>query len=192
VKEPVHKRTITMESFDLGDRRLRVEGRLVDERYRTGVDHVGLPVPPGLIHDMRLAITVNLRTMEIEAAEAGMPRGAYPGCTAIRPNYERAVGLRIGAGFKKAVMQRLGGGAGCAHLTTLLSEMGSTAIQSTAGFVPRNPEKHLARLAAAADGRDPVNLARNTCHMWTDEGQLTRELQELLEGKRQWGVPNEG
>jgi hypothetical protein len=190
MKEPIHQRTITMTSYDVGEGRIRIEGSLEDERYRPGVQHLGLPLPPGTLHHMKLAITVNMRTMVIEDAEAEMPRGAEPGCAAITPNYREAIGLRIGPGFKREVMRRVGGVAGCAHMTTLLTEMGPTAIQSTAGFVPRSPERHLARLAAGATAGGPVNLAANTCHMWADDGPLTREVRELVEGKRRWGEPS--
>lgn len=191
-KEPVHTRTITMEAYDIGDNRLLVEGRLVDIRHREGVQHLGLPLPAGLLHDMRLSLTVNMRTMEIEAAEAAMPKGAEPGCPAITPNYRRVIGLRVGPGFKKAVAERVGGPAGCVHMTTLLQEMGSTVIQATAAFPPSHPDKFVERLVAASEGGKNLaaaNVAYNSCHMWAEDGPLTQEVRELLAGQRQWGVP---
>lgn len=82
------------------------------------------------IHQMRLIMTIDL-DLVIHGLEARTEVGPTPYCAEINPVYAKLVGLKIGAGFKKRVLERVGGSLGCTHLTELLGPMATTAFQAT-------------------------------------------------------------
>jgi hypothetical protein len=109
-----------------------IEGHLVDTKdYDFG--HVTALHPAGRpIHDMWLRITIN-KHLEILDAEAEMAAQPYRGhCEKITPDYKKLIGLKIAPGFTQAVRNRLGGTAGCTHLTEMISGLATCAFQTLA------------------------------------------------------------
>ena len=134
----VHTRNIRAEVFVRDDGLWDVEAELLDTKARdfqlaTGVRPAGEP-----IHHMRVTLTIDttLQVVDVRAESLGVP---YPGyCEVIEPAYRRLIGLNLLKGFRRAVRERLGGTAGCTHMTELTDVMPTAAVQAFAGEVLRN------------------------------------------------------
>ncbi len=131
----VHTRSIRADVFAREDGLWDLEAELVDTKPRdfalqSGVRPAGVP-----IHRMQLTVTIDTR-FDIVGASARSVDHPYPGhCAAIEPAYARLVGLNLMRGFKRAVRERLGGVAGCTHLTELTDVLPTAAVQAFAGEV---------------------------------------------------------
>lgn len=125
-------------------------------------------VPAGEpVHDMWLRITVD-GDLVIHDARALTHAAPTPYCTQINAAYGKLIGVRIGNGFMKEVKARVGGGAGCTHLTELLGPMATTAFQTIIGL---RDGAH----AEMVDGaRAPLLPMLDTCHAWRADGEVVQ------------------
>jgi hypothetical protein len=98
----------------------------------------------------------------------------YACCADVTPFYSRLVGLRLVTGFAAAVRERLGGPAGCTHLTELLSPMATTAFQTIVAGRARRVRGEPASL------REHGALL-NSCHTLRVGGDVARKVREALE-----------
>ncbi|MFX1762088.1 DUF2889 domain-containing protein [Paraburkholderia sp. A1RI-2L] len=125
-------------------------------------------VPAGEpIHDMWLRITVD-NNLVIHDARALTHAAPTPYCTHINAAYGKLIGVRIGNGFMKEVKARVGGGAGCTHLTELLGPMATTAFQTLMQLRERT------HAAMVDDARAPLLPMLDTCHAWRADGEVVR------------------
>ena len=78
------------------------------------------------IHHMGLRVTVDrhFQILDAQGVTEAAPYGEH--CRAIVPEYRRLVGLNLFQDFRRALRQRLGGVAGCSHLTELAMAYGVT------------------------------------------------------------------
>jgi hypothetical protein len=105
--------------------------------------------------------------MEIVAAEAVMDVPAHPSCLGVLPNYEALVGVRIGPGWLRVARERIGTITGCTHISEMLQEIGTTAMQGMFGRSNR----------ARAQGRKDKRISHSvidTCFGWRRGGELVR------------------
>jgi hypothetical protein len=132
-RQPLHRRRIEIVGYKREDGLFDIEGHLVDAKdipFPVGGE-VRAPGEP--VHDMwlRIAVDREFRIVEAEAKTAGMPyRGT---CDGITPSYSKLVGLTIGPGYLRHLKERLGGVAGCTHLTELAGALATAAFQTFAG-----------------------------------------------------------
>ncbi len=167
-RQPVHTRTVVCQGFRRDDGLWDIEGRLTDVRSRPlPLGERGLLAAGEPMHDMRIRLTID-DTFLIHEVEAVTDSGPYAACGAIAPNFQRLVGLRIGAGWRRAVKERVGGVQGCTHLVELLGPLATTAFQVV----------YLAVLNAGGDvtfgnGKRPVLL--DSCHMLASDGEAVRQ-----------------
>ena len=150
-RDHIHSRDIHCRGYRRADGLWDIEGELIDtktysfaNRDRDGVV-AGEP-----IHHMRIRLTLD-DDLLVHACEAATEAGPFDLCPAITPTFAGLAGLRIGPGWRKAVMQRMAGVAGCTHLT----ELTTTAMQTIGPARAR-------RQQATPDGRPPPML--DTCH----------------------------
>lgn len=128
----IHRRSIAIDAWIRPDGQWDIEGELTDLRsddyaFVSGVRPAGQP-----IHHMwmRAVVDGDLVLREIKVSMYGMP---YPDtCQGAAPGYERLVGVSIRKGFKRRVMEFMGGPSGCSHLTHLVLAIGEAAYQSVA------------------------------------------------------------
>ena len=117
------------------------------------------------IHDMllRLVIDEAFNILEAGSETRGMP---YPGeCDNHGDAYHRLVGLNLMRGFRYAVYERLGGVAGCTHLTELTQVLPTAVVQAFAGAV-------INTRGDGADAKQPFQLDR--CHALRIDGDTVR------------------
>jgi len=158
----IHSRTIAIEGFLRADGLLDLEARLVDTKeldysIASGVRPAGAP-----IHEMRVVVTVDeqLCVRAVAAESLAVP---YPGaCESICEAYASLVGLNLVDGFRRAVQARLGGIAGCSHLTELLLSVPTVGLQTLASFVADN----------APTQNQPFQLDK--CHALDTEGAVVK------------------
>ncbi len=147
----VHTRTVRADVYARDDGLWDVEAELVDTKGRdfalaTGVRREGEP-----IHHMRLTLTIDT-SFEVLEARAQSLAAPYPGdCQAAEPLYRQLVGLNLMKDFRRDVRARLGGVAGCTHLTELAGVLPTAAVQAFAGEVIRTDP---------ASGQQPWQLGR--------------------------------
>ncbi|MFC0408802.1 DUF2889 domain-containing protein [Roseomonas elaeocarpi] len=179
-REPLHRRSIDLRGYRRADGLFDVEAHLTDTKALPFNTHDRGTIPPGEpLHDMWLRLTVD-RDLLITACEASTDASPYRMCPEVTPNYARLAGVRIGAGFRRAVAERLGGAEGCTHLRELLAQMATVAFQTLAGE----------RRAAAAE--DPEARARqrrsmlNSCYAYAPDSPVSlRRWPELAEAAAQ-------
>lgn len=147
-----HTRRVRFEAFRREDGLWDIEGHLTDIKPKdtalvSGVRAAGMPM-----HDMwvRLTIDGDLNVVDAVAVTDAMPYTDV--CADITPRYGAVVGLNLGRGFRRAVQERFAGVAGCTHLTEMLAQFPTAAIQTLAGE----------RRDTADESKRPFQLDR--CH----------------------------
>lgn len=163
---PLHRRAVECRGFRRADGWFDVEARIVDTKAYTVANRWRGDLAPGdPIHDMSLRVTVD-DTLTIRSVVAVTDAAPFPVCREIEAAFASLVGLRIGAGFRRAVQQRLGGVHGCTHLVELLGPLATTALQTIMPLLRR-------RQPATPPTRPPRHL--DGCHALRRDGPVVRE-----------------
>jgi len=139
-RERLHCRTVTFDGFRREDGLFDIEAHLVDTKDHdfpllTGIRPAGIPV-----HDMWVRVTIDpeFNIVDIEAATESMP---YPGfCDRIGPDYKKLIGANLVEGFRKRLHDVMGHTKGCTHITEMLVNVPTAAIQTFAGLRKREDE----------------------------------------------------
>lgn len=156
-----HTRCIDVQVFARGNGLWEVDAAITDVKTRdTEFRRAGEP-----IHDMllRLVIDEHFNVLEAGSETRGMP---YPGaCNDHGDAYTKLVGLNLMRGFRYAVHERLGGVAGCTHLTELTQVLPTAVVQAFAGEV-------INTRGDAADAKQPFQLDR--CHALRTDGATVK------------------
>ena len=164
----VHTRKIEIHTYDLGEHRVLVEGKLADTR--TPHSSAGEPKSePTLIHDLIARIWVQGPDLTISAAEAEMGKIPREMCPEVLPGVQKLVGLRIITGFTQKVKDLIGDVKGCSHLTNLFLTLGPVAVQGYWAAYGRR---------AGARSLDNPAFARvlDSCHVWRRDGPYVRSV----------------
>jgi hypothetical protein len=165
-RQPVHTRRTVFECYRRDDGLWDIEGRMVDTKPFDLALSSGVVPAGSAIHDMALRLSVDnaLGIVDASAATDAMPYP--PACSEIAPDYRAAlIGLNLGRGFRRAVLERLGGIAGCSHMTELLLQFPTVAIQMLAGFKRDNADH---------GGQRPFQL--DSCHALDTRGETVRRF----------------
>ncbi len=173
--KPVHTRRIEIQTYDLGDHQVLVEGELLDTR----------PAPPEegegklrTIHHLQARVRVQGPDLTITEAGAEMVRIPRQGCPEALPGIPKLAGLRIISGYTQKVKELIGDVKGCSHLTNLFLTMGPVAVQG-----------YFAAYGRKGGARNPDNPAFlrvvDSCHVWRKEGPLVQSLMTLMRKGRE-------
>jgi len=173
MKKLVHTREISIQTSDLGDHSILVEGRLLDHRYRPEQERAEAPE---LVHHMVIRLKVKGPGMLIEQAEATMPHHPREECPEVLPMIRSLEGLEIAPGYSMKVKRAIGGVKGCAHLTSLVIAMGESAVQGY--WAAYEAERRRSGLR-----EQTIRKFINTCHLWKEDGPIVRGLRESLESQ---------
>ena len=166
-RELLHRRSIECTGYRREDGLFDIEGHLTDvksysfpNRYR-GQIRAGEPV-----HDMWVRLTLDEHLL-IHAI-----------CGDINDAYAALSGIRIGAGWRRQVQERVGGVRGCVHITELLWPMATTAFQTVHGRrAERRPEP------GEHTGGKPFFV--DSCHALASDGPVIRdELPQWFTGEQ--------
>ncbi len=163
----VHSRNMEIQTLDLGDHRILVEGKLKDTRISQSPS--GAPAQdPAVVHSLIARLWVQGPDLTITAAEAEMPTIPREMCPQALPAVQGLVGLRVITGFKQKVKNLIGDVKGCSHLTQLFLTLGPAAVQGYFAAYGR----------ASANPLDHPALSRviDSCHLWRKDGPYVKSL----------------
>lgn len=174
-KERIHSRTITVNSYEIDDSSLLIEGELLDERFFPSFYYSRSEfLDPGIVHDIRVEMKVTLPELEITEARAAMRKIPIEECLGVESSAGKIVGLRIKPGFSRVLKERLGGTAGCLHMATLIYHMGAATVQGMWAALSRKREGGGTR----ALDYDP-NILKNSCWLWREDGPFFENVKKL-------------
>jgi hypothetical protein len=179
-RERVHTRRIVCEAYRRQDGLWEIEATVVDEKGEDMPFRSRPMVRPGeALHDMTIALLIGDDAVirDVGTRMRAVPWGACPESLAA---YRRLIGLQIGAGFMRAVRERVGGVEGCTHLTDLIVQIGNTYTQASW------PTLIARQFAAEPDPRKWSDRRAvgfvGACKAWRADGPTVRqEYPELAE-----------
>lgn len=177
-REPMHTRTVTVNSFARNDGLWDLEAELIDIKaydftHRDGINHpAGAPV-----HHMHLRVTIDadFTITDAVAAYEAAPYGVK--CSKITDDYTKLVGLNLLRKFRDAVRKRFMRTAGCTHMTELSYVLPTVAMQTMANQRNEQPlEQNETKRPFQLDG----------CHALRVTGPVVKALYPV------WYVQPEG
>ena len=172
-RQHIHTRRVVCNGYRRSDGLWDIEGHIVD--VKTGAMHTvhrGDIEPGDPIHEMRLRLTVT-DDFEVTDIEAVTLKSPFHICDGVTGSYKALIGLTIGAGWNRAIKERLGGVRGCSHLTELLGPIATTAFQTIYPIVSRErAERAITQDKEAAAGRHDL---LDVCHVFDTTGAFVQE-----------------
>lgn len=165
-REHLHTREIRCRGFRRTDGLWDIEGLLEDTKTYSFDNHDRAGVASGEpVHRMHMRLTID-DELAVNAVEAATEAGPFSICGDINAAFAGLAGLKIGPGWRKAVLGRLGGVHGCTHLTELLlGPMTTTAWQTV--FAARQRREN-----TQPSGKRPAMI--DTCHALAGDGPIVR------------------
>ncbi|TAL05084.1 MAG: DUF2889 domain-containing protein [Porticoccaceae bacterium] len=174
----LHTRTIDLTGYYRDDGLFDIEAHIVDRKtYSYDSQWRGVVASGHPVHDMSLRLSVD-GDLVVREVEAVMDVQPYTICSEVLDNFQRLVGLRIGAGWNKRVREAVGGVEGCTHLGELLGPLATVTFQTLSGDYPRElmgkPPRQ--RGAASADGANDGEalFMLNGCHTWRSDSPVVQ------------------
>ena len=171
----IHTRDIDIATYECGDEKIIVEGKLKDDRLITSYPISGQTRHPGAVHNMTIQMLIECSTITIQEMHVEMPCVPHEECVETSEGLSKIKGLKISPGFTSNVKRALGGKRGCLHLTTLVLAMAPAIIQGI--WVHRNRKPGENKMSP--DFLDTYLI--DTCWVWRKEGPLSNELLKELE-----------
>lgn len=167
---PVHRRSIDYRAY-LVDDDLVVVGHLRDSR--PWAEDRGAVAT---VHDLELRVRVRTADMTITGATAEMYAYPHTECPAIESAFAGLEGLNIARGYTREVQARFGGPRGCTHLEHLARSLGPVVIQAVTSRRLQTVIAGEAEDLLAASGEGGSPWARNSCHIWAEDGVAEQKL----------------
>jgi len=165
-REHLHSRALDFQGYRRADGLFDIEAHLTDVKSYSFPNEFRGQIEAGeAIHDMWLRVTLD-EDLIVRGIETVTDAGPYQVCPAVAPNFQRMVGVRIGAGWRRAVRDKVGGVEGCTHLAETLVAMGTVAFQTLYPY--------LAKKRTRQPGQRPPLL--NSCHAFRAGGEVARRL----------------
>lgn len=172
----IHSRNITVNTFELGENELFIEGILQDHRYFPSYLYTAREyIDEGTIHDIRVKLKISLPELVIEEAGAEMETVPNELCKEVKDMLQILVGMRVRKGFTYAVKTRMGGRQGCLHMVNLILAMGSAAVQGQWAYYSRRRHEGQEETAPDTD----LSLVANSCHLWRENGPHYQHMLKL-------------
>lgn len=166
----IHTRAIQFTGYEREDGMFDIEAHMTDTKtYPFGNDWRGRILPGEALHEMLVRVTVDAKFV-VHRVEASTENSPFQICPDITPNYNALIGLKMGRGWREGIRERVGGVAGCTHITELLYQMATVAFQTITPLIKhRNnrPDSDMRHL-----GSKPVVL--NTCHAWAEDSPVVK------------------
>lgn len=163
-RKALHTRTVICQGFQRADGLWEVEGRIVDTKTYLWETNEGRKREAGTpLHDMSVRLTLDddLVVLDVEACTDASP---FAICPEAAPGMAALKGLRIAAGWNRAVKQALAGAAGCTHLMELLGPVATTAYQ-TISALRRSRDN-----AVAAENQRPKKI--DSCYAYRSDSEV--------------------
>ncbi len=134
---PLATRSINIRSFEGREGHIVTEGSLQDDRHINFNGFSGEVITSGRFHTILARVEIDPESMKIEHIDVELQDAPYDACRELQQVYDQLVGLHIESGFTRAVLQKVGGTKGCAHLTHLIITMGPAIVQAAFTYQTR-------------------------------------------------------
>ena len=169
----IHSRDIHCRGYHRDDGLWDIEASLEDTKTYSFANRDRGGIAAGEpIHRMQVRLTVD-DDLVVCAAEAVTEAGPFGVCGAITPVFTSLAGLRIGPGWRKAVLARMSGVQGCTHLTELLlGPVTTTAMQTVAAARAR---RHQGSGEGQGKGERRPPAILDQCHALARTSDIVRE-----------------
>jgi len=129
-RERVHTRRIVCEAFRRRDGLWEIEATVIDEKGEDMPFRSRPLVRPGeTLHHISIAVLIDDDAV-IHDVGTRMRTVPWAACPESQASYRQLIGLKVGTGFLREARERVGGVAGCSHLTDLLVQIGNTYTQA--------------------------------------------------------------
>ena len=167
-REALHDRHYEFRGYRRKDGLWDIEGHMVDSKSydfpnrRRGTVHAGEP-----IHDMwvRLTLDEHFVVQDVEAVTEAAP---FAICPAITGSFSAIKGLKVGAGWRRGLKERLGGVKGCTHQVEMLGAMATVAYQTMWKYVSE-------QMSATGSGQHRRPGFIDSCHAFASDGPVVHE-----------------
>ena len=164
-RKHLHTRTIHCQGYERDDGLYDIEAQIVDQKTYAVDEPIRGHRPAGAhVHDMQVRLTLDA-AMTVRAIAVATNHSPYDVCPSVAPGYQKLVGAKIGAGWRKAVAEAVGRTRGCTHITELLMPMATVAFQ-TMGSWKQEPAEAGAAKPHFIDG----------CKAWASDGPVVQKL----------------
>lgn len=163
--ERTTRRDRSLEVTPLATDRFGFTGRLTDQSR--GGDHEP-SAPSAVIHDFVVRGEVEGHELRLTRLEVEAVTHPYPQCPFILPVCDELVGASLSAGWRRAVLDRLRGAAGCTHVVSLLLSL--TELTTLTFFLRINESLPYGESTRAdgswmAVGREAFPSLTGACHV---------------------------
>lgn len=167
-----HTRCISCEGYQREDGLWDIEARIVDTKtFRYREPFRGLREPGEAVHDMALRLTID-NDMVVRDIEVAMLSVPYAHCTSALPAFKGLIGRKIGAGWRRAVKDCVGGVKGCTHLRELLLPAATVAFQTLGSW----PEEGRPVAPPDPDYKTERPHFVDDCKAWAADGEIVATL----------------
>lgn len=116
-----------------------------------------------LNHNLRVELTVDVRTKTISAAQAQMVKAPFAICQLSLAKVQRVVGLKIERGIHEKLVHALGHSDGCTHLVDLTMEAVRLSANMLLGFTRFHDEWAERKLSDAEFIAQVKPVLKNSC-----------------------------
>ncbi|PCH63112.1 MAG: hypothetical protein COC19_01675 [SAR86 cluster bacterium] len=164
-RKHIHTRAIDYRGYQREDGLWDIEAHMTDKKTYDfknnwrGAISAGEP-----LHEMLLRVTID-NSFVIQDIIAVTDHSPFKMCPDITPNYKDLIGIQMGRGWRKAIRSKVGGTAGCTHLTELLFPMATAAMQTIWPMLKHQQNK--ADSDISSDNKRPFII--DTCHAWASD-----------------------
>lgn len=170
-RKHLHTRAIDYRGYQRDDGLWDIEAHMTDVKTYAFKNNWRGEVTAGEpLHEMLLRVTID-DSFVIRDIEAVTDNSPFAMCPDITPNYKSLIGIQMGAGWRKAIRQRVGGVEGCTHITELLFPMATVAMQTLWPLLRDRRDK--ADSDVSDSPRKPMVI--DTCHAWASDSPVVRE-----------------
>jgi hypothetical protein len=173
------RRTKTLDVRPLGDGRFAFESSLVDRSF--GGRYEIEDVPSVVVHQFVIEGIVDAE-LALEALRVRAEEHPFPQCPLIIPATRKLLGLRLTSSWRRNVLDRFGGSAGCTHVTTLL--LGLSEVTTLIYFQQSNEHAAYGPIGRAsgawvADSLDLGQSLGDACHVLAKDGQVLKRAEHF-------------
>jgi hypothetical protein len=183
-RKHLHTRSIRFQGYLRDDGLWDIEAELLDTRayvYRSREQ--GELAPPSTVHNMLLRVTVDDH-LTIRAIETSLPTIPFAECSLTADPVQKLVGARLGAGWRQAIEDAMGGVAGCTHLRELLFNLATAVFQTVPVYRHQLMRGQGAPMHFAPGGRPPPHFGK--CMSWDFNGPVMQRVAPQFYG---WKPP---
>lgn len=185
-RKHLHTRSIQFQGYLREDGLWDIEAELLDSRaYTYHSRERGVEAPPSTVHNMLLRVTVDDQ-LTIRAIETSLPTIPFGECAKTADPVQKLVGARLGAGWRQAIDEAMGGVAGCTHLRELLFNVATAVFQTVPVYRHQMMRAQGVPMHHLPAGRPPPHFGK--CMSWDFNGPVMQRLAPQFFG---WKPPAE-